>query len=229
MSSGTISIPTAQAAPVTLDADQLQACVDRLLATEARVPVATYRVQVHKDFNFAHVRHILDYLRQLGISDLYSSPIFEARPGSTHGYDVIDHERLNPELGGEEGFALLSEDLRMRSMGLLLDIVPNHMGVGAHSAWWRDVLENGQSSEYAEFFDIDWAPLKEDMRGKLLLPILGSQYSEELENGNIKLTFDCIQLAVRYYSNSFPVTPRSVPSLFPEEMRSRLSLSLRGL
>ena len=229
MSSGTISIPAAQTAPETQHADQLKTCVDRLLATEARVPVATYRVQVHKDFNFADVRRILDYLRQLGISDLYSSPIFEARPGSTHGYDVIDHERLNPELGGEEGFASLSEDLRKRSMGLLLDIVPNHMGIGAHSAWWRDILENGQASEYAEFFDIDWAPLKEDMRGKLLLPILGSQYGEELENGNIKLTFDGIQLAVRYYSNSFPVTPRSVPSLFPEEMRSRLSLSLRGL
>src|ERR1700744_2672223 len=172
---------------------------------------------MHSEFTFADAQNVLPYLKQLGISDLYSSPIFEARPGSQHGYDVTRHDRLNPELGGEEAFNQLSAALRNAGMGLLLDIVPNHMGVSNDSIWWQDVLENGRASEYATYFDIDWDPLKPDMRGKLLLPILGKQYGEELEGKKIQLAFEDGHARIHYYDHSFPVAPRTIPPLFPEE------------
>ncbi len=162
-------------------ANDMKECVERVLHTDARVPISTYRVQMNKDFTFADAQAIVGYLKKLGIGDFYSSPIFEARPGSMHGYDVTRHDRLNPELGGAEGFESFSAELQRNGLGLLLDIVPNHMGVGNDSIWWQDVLENGHASQYSEFFDIDWKPLKAAMRNKLLLPILGDQYGAELE------------------------------------------------
>lgn len=201
---------------VPISEAEMQKCVDRLIHSDARPPQATYRVQMHADFTFADAQKILPYLHELGISDLYTSPIFEARPGSQHGYDVARHDRLNPELGGEAGFNNLSSALRDADMGLLLDIVPNHMGVGNDSAWWQDVLENGRASEHANFFDIDWDPLKQDMRGKLLLPILGNQYGEELEDKKIQLGFEDGRARIHYYDHSFPVAPRMLPMLFPE-------------
>jgi (1->4)-alpha-D-glucan 1-alpha-D-glucosylmutase len=177
----TASIATPEAPPgksnPRLEAsNEMRQCVERVLQTDARVPVSTYRVQMHKDFNFAHAQAIAGYLKQLGIGDLYSSPIYEARPNSMHGYDVTRHDRLNPELGGNEGFASFSAELQRQGLGLLLDIVPNHMGVGNDSIWWQDVLENGHASRYSEYFDIDWKPLKPALRNKLLLPILGNQW-----------------------------------------------------
>lgn len=200
----------------------MQDSIDELLQRDARVPSSTYRVQMHSGFTFGDAKAILPYLKKLGIGDLYTSPIFEARPGSLHGYDVARHDRLNPELGGDEGFEQLSSALRTASMGLLLDIVPNHMGVGNDSVWWQDVLENGRASEYSDYFDIDWNPLKPDMAGKLLLPILGKQYGEELESGNIKVVLEGDRIRVRYYDHTMPVAPRTIPLLFSEEEQKEL-------
>jgi (1->4)-alpha-D-glucan 1-alpha-D-glucosylmutase len=191
-------------------------CIERQMAADARVPVSTYRLQLHAGFPFADAEAVLPYLRQLGIGDCYASPIFEARPGSLHGYDVTRHDRLNPELGGEEGFARLTARLRELGMGLLLDIVPNHMGVGNDSVWWQDVLENGRASEYASYFDIDWNPLNPDMKDKLLLPILGCQYGEELEAGRIQVVLMDGQLQVRYFDHLMPIAPRTLPVIFPD-------------
>ena len=133
---------------------------------------------MHRGFTFDQAGGIVPYLQRLGMGDFYASPIFEARPGSMHGYDVTRHDRLNPELGGMERFTPFAQTLREHNMGLLLDIVPNHMGIGRDSVWWQDVLQNGHASRYANYFDIDWRPLKEEMRDKLLLPILGNQYGD---------------------------------------------------
>ena len=167
-----------------------QVCIHSLLQTDVRVPVATYRAQMHRGFTFDQAAAIVPYLQRLGMGDFYASPIFEARPGSMHGYDVTRHDRMNPELGGAARFAPFAGTLGDHGMGLLLDIVPNHMGIGGDSVWWQDVLENGHSSRYANYFDIDWSPLKEEMRNKLLLPILGNQYGEELEAKHIQVAFE---------------------------------------
>jgi (1->4)-alpha-D-glucan 1-alpha-D-glucosylmutase len=192
----------------------MKECVDRVLHTDARVPVSTYRVQMHKDFTFQHAQGIAGYLRQLGIGDFYSSPIFEARPNSMHGYDVTRHDRLNPELGGGEGFELFSAELQRQGLGLLLDIVPNHMGVGNDSIWWQDVLENGHASQYSEYFDIDWKPFKAALRNKLLLPILGDQYGAELESKHIQVSMEDGRPRIHYYDHTMPVAPRTVPLIF---------------
>jgi (1->4)-alpha-D-glucan 1-alpha-D-glucosylmutase len=183
---------------------------------EARAPLSTYRLQLHAGFTFADAEAVLPYLRSLGIGDIYASPIFEARPGSMHGYDVTRHDRLNPELGGEEGFARFAARLRELGMGLLLDIVPNHMSVGNDSQWWQDVLENGRASEYASYFDIDWRPLNPDMHNKLLLPILGSQYGDELEAKHIQVVLLDGRLKVKYFDHLMPIASRMIPMIFPD-------------
>jgi (1->4)-alpha-D-glucan 1-alpha-D-glucosylmutase len=200
-----------------------------MLHEEARAPRSTYRLQLHAEFKFADALGILQYLWQLGIGDFYLSPVFEARPGSKHGYDVTRHDRVNPELGGEQEFAYFAQAVREAGMGLLLDIVPNHMGVGNDSVWWQDVLENGRTSQYAEFFDIDWDPLKADMRGKLLVPILGDQYGKELENKRIQIEIKDGCARVRYYDYSFPLAPRSLPLIFAEEQMGELPERFRDL
>src|ERR1700739_3562176 len=197
--------------------NEMRECVERVLHTDARVPISTYRIQMHKGFSFADARNIVGYLKQLGVGDFYSSPIFEARPGSMHGYDVTRHDRLNPELGGEEGFASFSAELQRQGLGLLLDIVPNHMGVGNDSIWWQDVLENGHASRYAEYFDLDWKPLKAALRNKLLLPILGDQYGAELERKHIQVSIEDGRPRIHYYDHSMPVAPRTVHLIFDRE------------
>ncbi|HUY82858.1 MAG TPA: malto-oligosyltrehalose synthase [Acidobacteriaceae bacterium] len=204
-------------------------CLNRFLHAEARVPLATYRVQLHSKFNFADLESLLPYLQRLGIGDCYFSPIFEARSGSMHGYDVTRHDRINSELGGDEGFERLTQAMQAAGMGLLLDIVPNHMSVGNDSVWWQDVLENGRASQYAEFFDIDWDPLKTDMQSKLLLPILGAQYGEELENKHIQIVMQDGVPKVRYYEHSMPLTPRSLPMIFTGEETAKLPQRFRDL
>ncbi len=190
-------------------------CISSLLHTGVRVPVATYRVQMHKGFDFDCAAGIVPYLQRLGMGDFYASPIFEARPGSMHGYDVTRHDRLNPELGGTERFGPFADQLREHGMGLLLDIVPNHMGIGRDAVWWQDVLENGHASRYAEFFDIDWSPLKPEMRNKLLLPILGNQYGEELEAGHFQVALEDGKFYVKYFEDHrMPVAPRTIPLIF---------------
>ena len=186
------------------------------------VPRATYRLQLTAKFGFADAAAIVPYLHALGISHLYASPFLKARAGSTHGYDIIDHNALNPEFGGEDGFALLSEALARHDMGLILDFVPNHMGVGhADNAWWLDVLEWGPRSPYAPCFDIDWETLPYRPGGGLLLPILGEPYGEALERGEIRLAYDAAagSFAFWYYDHKLPVRP----SRYPEILRAAVA------
>lgn len=175
-------------------------------------PRATYRLQLHRDFGFDAARALLPYLQRLGISHVYCSPIAKARAGSTHGYDVVDAAQINPELGGRDGFIALASAARELGLGLVLDQVPNHMGVfGADNAWWQDVLEHGPASYYAGFFDIDWQPPNLALSGKLLLPVLGEAYGEVLERGEITLRCDGAggTLALHYHAHRFALDPRS--------------------
>jgi (1->4)-alpha-D-glucan 1-alpha-D-glucosylmutase len=201
-----------------LEASGYSECLDRLSATGGVTrPVATYRLQFNNHFKFEDAERLLDYLQALGVTHVYSSPILKARAGSMHGYDIIDHNRINPELGGEEGFEKLCRALRQRGMGLVLDLVANHVGVNEDvNHWWQDVLENGRASEYANYFDIDWNPLKPELRDRLLLPVLGGQYGEELENGNLRLVYDeeHARVMVDYFGKRFPVDPHSYPLIF---------------
>ncbi|HWP35198.1 MAG TPA: malto-oligosyltrehalose synthase [Thermodesulfobacteriota bacterium] len=175
-----------------------------------RIPTGTYRVQFNRDFTFARAQQLVDYLHLLGVSDLYASPYLQARPGSPHGYDITDHNALNAEIGSDAEHAALAEALRARGMGQLLDIVPNHMGiVGGANAWWLDVLENGRSSPYAGYFDIDWEPATPELRNKVLLPVLGDQYGRVLENQELALRFEQGAFFITYYDNRWPVAPRS--------------------
>ena len=192
-------------------------CIQQTLATDARTPGSTYRLQMHENFTFEDAQAILPYLKKLGIGDVYLSPIFEARPHSMHGYDVTRHDCLNPELGGEAKFKPFAAALREHGMGLLLDTVPNHMGVGNKSVWWQDVLENGRASEYSGYFDIDWEPLKPDMQNKLLLPILGCQYGEALEAKQLQVRFEDGRALIAYFDHLQPIAPRTLPMVFPSE------------
>src|SRR5438105_11961463 len=176
----------------------------------AHVPVATYRLQFNRDFTFAAARELVDYLAALGISDIYSSPILKARAGSLHGYDIVAHSQINPELGAEEEFVAFARELRGRDMGLLMDVVPNHMCIaGSDNRWWLDLLENGPSSPFARYFDIDWRPPNPNLRDKVLLPILGEQYGRVLENQEIKLSYRGGAFYANYYETMLSVAPRT--------------------
>jgi (1->4)-alpha-D-glucan 1-alpha-D-glucosylmutase len=179
------------------------------LPRRRRTPVSTYRLQFSHEFRFKDAQALLPYLSELGITDCYASPILKARPGSMHGYDICDHNLLNPELGTDADYADLGRELETRRMGFILDFVPNHMGIDpVTNPWWRDVLENGQSSPYARFFDIHWNPIKPELIGKVLLPVLGEQYGVVLEQGQIQLHFEDGRFQVRYFDNQFPVDPK---------------------
>ena len=157
-------------------------------AAAMTVPRATMRLQLHRGFTFADATRLVPYLASLGISHLYASPILTARAGSMHGYDVVDPTRVNPELGGEPGLRSLVAALRNAGLGIIVDIVPNHMAVGGmENPWWSDVLQHGQASRYATFFDIDWNSADPALRGKVLAPFLGEPYGEALRSGAITL------------------------------------------
>ena len=176
---------------------------------------ATYRLQFSRDFTFRDATALVPYLAALGVSHIYASPITEARPGSTHGYDIIDHNRLNPEIGSEDEFRALVDALHEQEMGLIVDFVPNHMGIGADNAWWLDVLEWGRASPFAEYFDINWEGMRPDLDGRILLPVLGEQYGVVLENGEIELRFEPQEgsFSAWYYDHRFPIGPRSYPMI----------------
>ncbi|ABE40710.1 Malto-oligosyltrehalose synthase [Rhodopseudomonas palustris BisB5] len=175
------------------------------------IPTATYRIQLTADFGFDDAAAIVPYLKALGISHLYASPFTKARKGSTHGYDIVDHTQLNPELGGEEGFARLSAALKSHDIGLILDFVPNHVGVHfADNPWWLDVLEWGPASPHAASFDIDWDILPFRTRGGVLLPIIGSSYGKALESGEIELRYDPDEgsFSAWYFEHRLPIAPQ---------------------
>lgn len=175
-----------------------------------KVPVATYRLQFSYRFKFSDGRSIISYLHELGFSDCYASPHFKARKGSLHGYDILDHNQINPEIGTEEEYNQLVEELQKYGMGQVLDMVPNHMCItGSENVWWMDVLENGPSSIYADFFDIDWKPVKDELQNKVLLPILGNQYGQVLESQELNLRFEEGAFFIRYGEQKLPIDPAS--------------------
>lgn len=175
-----------------------------------RIPSSTYRLQFNRHFTFADARAIVPYLHELGISDCYASPYFQARAESLHGYDITDHNKLNAAIGSREEYDAWIAELRARDMGQVLDFVPNHMGIGEPlNEWWMDVLENGPSSIYAPYFDIDWLPLKSDLAEKVLLPILGDQYGRVLERGELRVGFEAGAFFLNYFEHEFPIAPRT--------------------
>ncbi len=189
----------------------------------ARIPRATYRLQLHAGFGFRAATELVPYLAELGVSDVYCSSYLRARPGSTHGYDIIDHNALNPEIGGAEDFERFVDALRAHGMGQILDVVPNHMGVmGSDNVWWMDVLENGPASVYADYFDIDWDPVNPSLRQKVLVPVLGSHYGLALERGEIQLKFEpeAGSFAFFYFEHRFPVAPREYPRILERALRA---------
>ena len=172
------------------------------------VPSATYRLQLRPGFGFDEAAAVVLYLRDLGVSHVYCSPYLQASPGSTHGYDVVDHSRVNEELGGAEAHARFLGALAEHGLGQVLDIVPNHMAIGGfENRWWWDVLENGPSSEYASFFDVDWDPPEAKLRNTVLLPILGDHYGRVLEAGEIRVERVGDSFVVRYHEHSAPIAP----------------------
>ncbi len=179
-----------------------------------RLPWATYRLQFNHRFTFRDAAAVVPYLHRLGVTDCYASPYFKARPGSLHGYDVFDHNALNPEIGSEADYGAFVEVLRAHGLGQVLDVIPNHMGVGEPgNEWWMDVLTHGPGSYFARAFDIQWQPVKPELRDRLLLPILGDQYGLVLENGEITLVYEAGRFFVRYYEFQLPLDPRSVPAI----------------
>lgn len=195
---------------------------------EIYIPTATYRLQFNHLFPFPEAERHAAYFQRLGVSDVYSSPIWRARKGSMHCYDVTDHTVINPELGGEPAFKSLSRALSARNLGLLVDVVPNHMGImdPSNKQWW-DVLENGPGSPYADFFDIDWRADKEVLRDRVELPTLGSQFGICLENGELKVSFtDSGEFLVHYYETVLPTGPRTwvrLLHLVLKDLRARIS------
>ena len=203
------SIPIAESSGIS-------ECLDRLAAHKHTArPLSTYRLQFNAGFRFEDGRKLAGYLHALGVSHIYSSPILKARPGSMHGYDITDHHELNPDIGGYEDLQALAHELKNYGIGQILDVVPNHMGVGLGlNPWWWDVLSNGRASEFAEFFDIDWNPLKPELHNKVLLPFLGGQYGAELEAGHIQLVLGDHDFHIEYYDKHLPIDPQTIPLIF---------------
>src|SRR5262245_7268278 len=183
--------------------------------SRARLPLSTYRLQFNSGFTFRDANAIVDYLDALGVSDAYASSYLTAVPGSPHGYDIVDPTRLNRDIGSEEDYWAWVESLRARGMGHLLDVVPNHMGIAkSANRWWLDVLENGPSSRFARFFDIDWRPVKDELADKVLIPILGDQYGAVLERRELKLTYRDGAFFVAYYEERLPIAPDTYGQIF---------------
>jgi (1->4)-alpha-D-glucan 1-alpha-D-glucosylmutase len=195
-----------------------------------RVRAATYRVQLHAGFTFDDAAAVLGYLAALGVSHLYCSPYLQAAKGSTHGYDVVDHGRLNHELGGADGYRRLVGRLDGAGLGQVLDIVPNHMALaGRDNVWWWDVLENGPSSRYARYFDIDWDPPEAKLADTVLMPVLGDHYGRVLEAGELTIERHAGALSVRYYDHEAPLSPRTLDGLLSRAAARSRSGELKEL
>lgn len=177
-----------------------------------RIPSATYRLQFNYRFTLKQCIEFIPYFHELGISDLYSSPLVKSTPQSLHGYDIVDCNQLNPEIGSEEELEIMAKNLQALEMGLLLDIVPNHMSIaGSGNKWWQDVLENGPSSLYAKHFHIIWNPLKAELKNKILLAVLDQQYGKVIENQELKIVYEAGGFFIEYKGQRFPVNPRTWP------------------
>ncbi|MFH2212580.1 MAG: malto-oligosyltrehalose synthase [Pseudomonadota bacterium] len=194
----------------------------------AIIPRATYRFQFNHEFTFTQATDLAPYLAELGVSHCYASPYLKARPGSTHGYDIVDHAALNPEIGTTQEYEDFVAALKGNGLGQIIDVVPNHMGVmGADNAWWLDVLENGPASAFGAFFDIDWEPLNAALCGKVLLPLLGDHYGAVLNRGELRLDYDAVrgEFSIFYYQHRLPVDPASYPRIIGHHSE-RLAASL---
>lgn len=191
-----------------------------------RIPISTYRLQFNRRFKFTDARGVIPYLNQLGISDIYASPYFKAKEGSPHGYDIVAHDAINREIGTDEEYEELIRELGKYGMGQILDIVPNHMCITSReNVWWMDVLENGPSSVYAEYFDIDWEPVKIELKNKVLIPVLGDQYGNVLERQELQLVFENGDFFLSYYQHKFPIRPKTYIDILQHrgyELKSRL-------
>ena len=179
-------------------------------------PLATYRMGFHRGFRLSQALRLVPYLEKLGITTVYASPLFSARSGSVHGYDVTDPTRLNPDVGTRSDLERLGQALARRGMGMVLDIVPNHMAAHFENPWWRDLLENGESSRSALFFDVDWDPPQRALEHRISLPILGASYQKVLENRELELTFGRRGFAVRYWETLLPVDPGTLAPVLRE-------------
>lgn len=194
--------------------------------SDSTIPTATYRLQFNANFRFSDAAGVVDYLADLGITDVYASPILTSRKGSTHGYDVTDPTQIDPEIGSPHEFEELENAMLKRGMRLILDIVPNHMAASRENRWWMDVLENGSESGFASYFDIDWHPPSRNLEGKVLLPVLGRPFGEALDRGDLRLLFEGEKFFVQYFELLFPLTPRSYRRLLKhhmDELRDLLS------
>ncbi len=203
---------------------------DRRKQQDHSMPRAFYRLQFNRDCTFLQAAALLPYLRELGISHCYASPYLKARPGSTHGYDIIDHAALNPEIGSRKDYEEFVAALEHNGMAQILDMVPNHMGVGSDNSWWVDVLENGQSSPYAAYFDINWQPSEEELKNRILLPVLGDYFGVVLEEGKLRLAFlpDHGSFQIIYYEHRSPLAPRTYPRILGHDLQ-RLETRLGSL
>jgi (1->4)-alpha-D-glucan 1-alpha-D-glucosylmutase len=226
VATGMVDVPAIHEAPV------LSIVRDPRAAPAAEIPRATYRVQLNKSFTFKDLTAIIPYLRSLGISHVYCSPYFKARAGSVHGYDVVDHNQLNPEIGDRADFENFVATLRSHNMGHILDLVPNHVGImGADNAWWMDVLENGQASKYADYFDIEWNPANPALQGKVLVPVLGDPYGVVLDKGELELKFEreSGSFAVFYHEHRMPIDPQTYPHIIDRILAKTYSGELENL
>ena len=189
-------------------------------AAKTRLPELTYRLQLHAGFTFRDATAIAPYLAALGITHAYASPYLKARPGSTHGYDIVDHGCLNPEIGSDEDYRAWVAALRHGGLGQVLDTVPNHMGVGTNeNAWWNDVLENGPASRYGAYFDIAWrSSPRPELQDKVLLATLGDPYGDVLEAGQLELAFADGAFSIHYFDRRFPVAPRAYESILEHRL-----------
>ena len=192
----------------------------------APVPIATYRLQFNSDFRFTDATALVEYLAKLGITDIYASPILASRKGSKHGYDATDSTQIDPDIGTPQEFEQLENALLEHGMRLILDIVPNHMAASSENRWWMDVLENGNDSVFASFFDIDWHPPARNLEGRVLLPVLGRPFGETLDRRELQLKFENGRFFVQYFDSKFPLMSRSYRRVLKqrmEELKSRLS------
>jgi (1->4)-alpha-D-glucan 1-alpha-D-glucosylmutase len=204
--------------PLTEEPGQLLARVTERIRDARRWPESTYRLQFHAAFTFRDATAIVPYLHELGITHCYASPYLKARPGSTHGYDITNHQLLNPEIGSDDDYAALVKALQDHGMGQILDTVPNHMGVvGNENAWWNDVLENGPSSIYASYFDISWfSSPRPELRGRVLIAILGDPYGKVLESGQLQLVYEAGAFSIQYFDHRLPVGPRTYEAILAD-------------